>query len=138
MERSPASYYNAQHLQPSASCGSGFTCGEQYHVLESKVNELVGRIEDLEKNKKYISEYYSAAKKLINIQRYSIIILAVLQLAAVCFVAYFYSSKPSILITAVSLIGLSVFINGFFLPKSIQSLEKRIVTIEKKLKISDE
>ena len=98
----------------------------------------MGRVEELEENKKYISEYYATAKKVINLHRYSIIILAILQFVAVGIVAYFYSSKSGILITGASLIGLSVFTNGFILPESIKSLEKRIVAIEKKLKISDE
>lgn len=133
-----ASYYDAQQVRPSSSCGSGFTCGEQYHILENQVNEIVGRVEELEENKKYISEYYATAKKVINLHRCSIIILAILQFVAVGIVAYFYSSKSGILITGASLIGLSVFTNGFILPESIKSLEKRIVAIEKKLKISDE
>ena len=75
---------------------------------------------------------------MINLHRYSIIILAILQFIAIGIVAYFYSSKPGVLITGASLVGISIVVNGFVLPMSIKSLEKRIVAIEKKLKISDE
>ena len=95
-------------------------------------------MKDLKRIKSIFQNIMLPQKKVINLHRYSIIILAIPQFVAVGIVAYFYSSKSGILITGASLIGLSVFTNGFILPESIKSLEKRIVAIEKKLKISDE
>lgn len=95
--RSSQNYYDAQRLSPSSSCGSGFTCGEQYRVMDNKLSELTDRVEMLEENKKYIAEYYSSAKKLVSIHRYVLIILAIVEFAVIGIVAYFFSNKSSLL-----------------------------------------
>lgn len=121
----------SQYIMSQQSCSSAFNCGYEYNVMETKLTLLSERVSELEADREKQIDFFNKASKLIQIQRYILIILPIIELIIVGVVAYFFSSINSILYVVVGLIGITTIINGFFVPKQIKDLEKRVESVEK-------
>lgn len=120
-----------QYVTQQQSCSSAFNCGQEYHALDLKLQLLAERVEDLEEDRKMKNLLLERTGSLIQIIRIILVLLPIVEIAVVGVVAYFLNNKSAIIYSLVGLIGLTTLINGFFLPKQIKDLEKRIEHVEK-------
>ena len=121
---------SSQYVKSNQSCGSAFNCGAEYSALQSQVDHLLGRLEQLEHEKEQSKKYVQLATKLINLQRFMLILLPIVELMVIGLVIYFFSHSNIVVYSIISLIGLSTIINGLVLPTQMKNIEERIDKIE--------
>lgn len=121
---------SSQYVKSNQSCGSAFNCGAEYAALQSQVDHLLGRLEQLEHEKEQSKKYVQLATKLINLQRFMLILLPIVELIVIGLVIYFFSHSNIVVYSIISFIGISIIINGLVLPTQMKNIEERIDKIE--------
>lgn len=121
---------NSQYIRQQQSCSSAFNCGAEYKALEARFNEISNRVVELENENKQKAGYYKQAKSLIQLQRFILVLLPVIELLIIGCVVYYFNQKNVFAYSLIGLVGLTTLINGFFLPKQIKEIEKRVDKLE--------
>lgn len=125
-------YLSGHQYVTSMPCSSSFNCGMEYKAIYVKVENLESKVERLEKENKKIRDYYDEATKLIQLHRYFLIILPIVEFIIVGIVSYYFNKSNGLAYGIMGFLGISIFVNGFVLPKQIKELSDKVKDLEKK------